>query len=39
MLEGPDNVVADGGASMRQLGLDDRLGLDEQLRRAVDALR
>jgi NADH dehydrogenase len=39
MLEGPDNVVTDGGASMRRLGLDDRLGLDEQLRRAVDALR
>jgi NADH dehydrogenase len=39
MLEGPDNVVADGGASMQQLGLEDRLGLDEQLRRAVDELR
>jgi NADH dehydrogenase len=39
MLEGPDNVVADGGASMRELRLEDRLGLDEQLRRAVDALR
>jgi NADH dehydrogenase len=37
MLEGPDNVVADGGASMRRLGLGDRLGLDEQLRRAVAA--
>lgn len=35
MLEGPDNVVTDGGASMRALGLVDPLGLDEQLRRAV----
>ena len=35
MLEGPDNVVSDGGASMRRLGLDERLPLDEQLRRAV----
>jgi NADH dehydrogenase len=39
MLEGPDNVVSDGGASMRQLGLGDRIPLDEQLRRAADALR
>lgn len=35
MLEGPDNVVSDGGASMRRLGLDDRVPLDEQLRRAI----
>ena len=35
MLEGPDNVVSDGGASMQRLGLDDRVALDEQLRRAV----
>ena len=35
MLEGPDNVVADGGASMRALGLGDLVPLDEQLRRAV----
>ena len=35
MLEGPDNVVSDGGASMRRLGLTDPLPLDEQLRRAV----
>ncbi len=35
MLEGPDNVVTDGGASMRRLGLGDRVPLDEQLRRAV----
>ena len=32
MLEGPDNVVSDGGASMRRLGLGDRVPLDEQLR-------
>ena len=31
MLEGPDNVVSDGGASMRRLGLGDRVPLDEQL--------
>jgi NADH dehydrogenase len=37
MLEGPDNVVSDGGASMRGLGLEDRVPLDEQLRRAVAA--
>ncbi len=37
MLEGPDNVVSDAGASMRRLGLDDRMPLDEQLRRAVAA--
>ena len=37
MLEGPDNIVSDGGASMRQLGLGDVVGLDEQLRRAVAA--
>ncbi len=35
MLEGPDNVVADAGASMRRLGLGDRLPLDDQLRRAA----
>lgn len=35
MLEGPDNVVADGGASMRALGLGDLVPLEEQLRRAV----
>ena len=37
MLEGPDNVVTDHGASMRRLGLGDLVGLDEQLRRAVTA--
>ncbi len=37
MLEGPDNVVTDGGASMRRLGLADRVPLDEQLRRAASA--
>jgi NADH dehydrogenase len=37
MLEGPDNVVTDGGASMRALGLSDLVPLDEQLRRAVVA--
>jgi NADH dehydrogenase len=37
MLEGPDNVVGDGGASMRRLGLGELLPLDEQLRRAVAA--
>ena len=35
MLEGPDNVVSDGGASMRRLGLEERIGLEEQLRRGV----
>ena len=35
MLEGPDNVVTDGGASMRRLGLGELVALDEQLRRAV----
>jgi len=35
MLEGPDNVVIDGGASMRRLGLDALVPLDEQLRRAA----
>ncbi len=35
MLEGPDNVVTDGGASMRALGLGERVPLDDQLRRAV----
>ena len=39
MLEGPDNVVSDGGASMRRLGLADLVGLDEQLRRAAAAGR
>jgi uncharacterized protein YbjT (DUF2867 family) len=39
MLEGPDNVVSDGGASMRGLGLSGLVGLDEQLRRAVDAAK
>ena len=38
MLEGPDNVVSDGGSSMRRLGLADRVPLDEQLRRAVQAV-
>ena len=37
MLEGPDNIVTDGGASMRRLGLGDRLPLDEQLSRAAHA--
>lgn len=37
MLEGPDNVVSDGGESMRRLGLGPLVGLDEQLRRAVGA--
>ena len=36
MLEGPDNIVTDGGASMRRLGLGERVPLDEQLRRAVE---
>jgi hypothetical protein len=36
MLEGPDNVVGDGGASMRRLGLGELLALDEQLRRAAE---
>jgi NADH dehydrogenase len=35
MLEGPDNVVTDGGASMRRLGLGELVALDEQLRRAA----
>jgi NADH dehydrogenase len=39
MLEGPDNVVSDGGASMRRLGLGDLVGLDDQLRRAATASR
>jgi hypothetical protein len=39
MLEGPDNVVSDGGASMRRLGLGDRVPLDEQLLRAVSTAR
>ena len=39
MLEGPDNVVSDGGASMRRIGLGELVGLDEQLRRAAAASR
>ena len=39
MLEGPDNVVGDGGASMRRLGLVELLALDEQLRRAAESSR
>jgi uncharacterized protein YbjT (DUF2867 family) len=39
MLEGPDNVVGDGGASMQELGLAELVPLDEQLRRAVAATR
>jgi uncharacterized protein YbjT (DUF2867 family) len=35
MLEGPDNVVTDGGASMRAVGLGERMPLDEQLRRGI----
>lgn len=35
MLEGPDNVVTDGGVSLRSLGVGDLVGLDEQLRRAA----
>jgi uncharacterized protein YbjT (DUF2867 family) len=35
MLEGPDNVVSDSGASMRRLGLTGLVELDDQLRRAV----
>jgi uncharacterized protein YbjT (DUF2867 family) len=35
MLEGPDNVVTDGGASMRTLGLGELVSLDEQLRRGI----
>jgi uncharacterized protein YbjT (DUF2867 family) len=35
MLEGPDNIVSDGGASMRRLGLAEVVALDEQLRRGV----
>jgi NADH dehydrogenase len=37
MLEGPDNVVGDAGASMHALGLHALVPLDEQLRRAVAA--
>jgi NADH dehydrogenase len=37
MLEGPDNVVTDNGASMRRLGLSGLVPLDEQLRRAAAA--
>ena len=36
MLEGPDNVVSDGGASMRALGLGELVPLDEQLRRGIN---
>jgi uncharacterized protein YbjT (DUF2867 family) len=35
MLQLGDNVVSDGGASMKALGLGDLVPLDEQLRRAV----
>jgi hypothetical protein len=35
MLEGPDNVVPDGGTSMRSLGLSELVPLDEQLRRGI----
>ncbi len=35
MLQLGDNVVADGGAGMRQLGLRDLLPLDEQVRRSA----
>jgi uncharacterized protein YbjT (DUF2867 family) len=35
MLKLGDNIVSDGGASMKALGLGDLLPLDEQLRRAV----
>jgi uncharacterized protein YbjT (DUF2867 family) len=35
MLQGPDNVVGDGGRSQRRLGLVDVVPLDEQLRRGV----
>jgi uncharacterized protein YbjT (DUF2867 family) len=38
MLGGPDNVVSDDGRSMAELGLGDRVPLDEQLRRAAEAL-
>jgi uncharacterized protein YbjT (DUF2867 family) len=37
MLQLGDNVVSDGGASMKALGLHDLLPLDEQLRRALEA--
>jgi len=37
MLEGPDNVSADGGRSLRELGLAELVPLDEQLRRATAA--
>ena len=39
MLEGPDNVVSDGGASMRALGLGELVALDEQLRRGIQPER
>lgn len=35
MLELADNVVSDGGAGMKRLGLRDRVPLGEQLRRAL----
>ena len=35
MLEGPDNVVTDGGRSLRELGLGELVPLDEQLHRAA----
>ena len=37
MLEGPDNIVSDGGSSMRRLGLGDLVSLDDQLRRVARA--
>jgi len=38
MLQLGDNVVTDGGASMRALGLGDLVALDDQLARATTAL-
>ena len=38
MLQLGDNVVSDGGTAMRNLGLGQLLGLDEQLARAVAAM-
>jgi NADH dehydrogenase len=37
MLEGPDNVVTDGGVGMQRLGLGELVPLDEQLLRALEA--
>ncbi|HJU47842.1 MAG TPA: hypothetical protein VJ689_06915, partial [Gaiellaceae bacterium] len=39
MLGLGDNIVADGGAGMRDLGLEARVPLQEQLRRAAAAAR